>query len=130
MSSSDVRVGLTLLEVLAAIVLLGVLVAAVTPLLLRIGASTQRWETRLTAENLLSQAVTERFLAAAVQPSGTQELTEHPGWSLHWQTLQPSITSLDDPTRIRCRWLSVRLVGPPGTPVVELVVPAPTGPRP
>lgn len=84
------RHGLTLLEILAATVVLGLLAAAVTPLYLRVASGQLRSAERLDAQVELIQAwdAAPRPLSESDKPS-----LRHPAWRVVWEKLTPRIPS-------------------------------------
>jgi prepilin-type N-terminal cleavage/methylation domain-containing protein len=72
--------GFTLLETLAATVLLGLLATATIPLALRLGHGGLRVDDRLLAQETLQQLVNEQ---PGLAHSGILPIATHPGWWLH-----------------------------------------------
>ncbi len=120
------RRAFTLLEVLAAIILIGMIVAVVTPLLLRTGSAALRYEQSIDAD-----AVLEAELAEVPLPmgDGTRPVRQRPEWTLSWVALVPAVNHANEPTFIAHRWLWVQVKGP-GAATAERVIPLVIRPGP
>jgi prepilin-type N-terminal cleavage/methylation domain-containing protein len=75
--------GLTLLEVLAAVSILGMVVVAVTPLTLRLGQSEMLQQEQQEARRWLY-----RYQVMGIQQQDlVRSIKDHPGWYLHQRSL-------------------------------------------
>ncbi len=117
--------GITLLEVLAAIVLLGLVVATVTPVLLRLSTTSDRLERRLIAEAILDEGVSR---PPGPPPAGSPA-PPHPGWSVR-VAYGMRIGAPGDARTIPHRWARLSAIDPAGQVVAERMLPVPDVPPP
>lgn len=96
----------TLLEVLAAVMVLGLLAAALVPLVLHQGRGQGRISDEIAARTLLSQALATSWRPAAGE---RREVADHPGWWIEVRPLDASGTTTTDAVRPTHRWLVVTI---------------------
>lgn len=117
--------GLTLLEVLAAAVLLGLLAAAVTPLLQRVGAGRLRSVERIEAAVALVRAFDRVPQPFASGNAGSVTIAGHAGWTLHWEPLERAAPAATGSLQVPRAWWRVTVLDGAGAVLAERVFPRP-----
>lgn len=117
--------GMTLLEVLAAMVVLGVIVAAVTPILVRAGQSGAAIEERVAAEAVLQDALYGTWVATLPLGDGAREVPDHPGWQVSWASLVLQVNCGAAPIVMARRWVRFSVQGPTPGAIAVMVLPLP-----
>jgi prepilin-type N-terminal cleavage/methylation domain-containing protein len=105
--------GFSLLEVLAATVVLGLLAAAVVPLTRHLVSDDNRLQARVTANDLIQQI----DLTALPQSGVATPVADQSGWWVRSERLTPTIPVAEagrPVIRITYTWIRVQLIDTPG----------------
>lgn len=117
--------GVTLLEVLAAIVLLSLIAVAVMPLLLRMGRTSVEIEGRIAAEAILQDELARIWLAKLPAGEGHRPLATHPGWILSWVPLAHQPSGITGSAVVMRRWVCFSVRGTDAGAYATSVLPLP-----
>ncbi len=120
------RRGFTLMEALAAVITLGLLAAAVVPMLRQLGQP-------VVAERLQAQALLRSLATLELAPGTVEAVPGHAGWSLRVSELAAEAEPPPPPGRLPPaapphRWLLVGIHGAGGGVLAETVVAVVDGP--
>lgn len=119
--------GVTLLEVLAAIVLLSLISVAVIPLFLQMGRNSAELEGSIEGEAILQDELARIWLPNLTTEAGKRPLAAHPGWTMYWEPLVHQPSGYNGTAVVSRRWIYFYVQGPGAGAFATCVRPVPAG---